>query len=163
MAIIPEKTPDGIKLRDTTTGKLAGQQATAGADTSTLAVPSKPATAPADHIPGTHPISSLLDRFGGPVRRRTNKTIHLTYLADQDRYRCEFRNADGTVAQMKYLTNAEHDALAGYADLSELPLTLDADDLLEEFDNLYFDTDDDEDLAGSPTYFEETFQKFMND
>jgi hypothetical protein len=64
--------------------------------------------------------------------------------------------SNGEVVEKKRITVDEYDGLLAVIDFEKLPVTLEAQELYDEWDNLWFDTD------GEPTNFENILIELMN-
>ena len=64
---------------------------------------------------------------------------------------------DDRMTESKTLTNVELEGLSEIIDFATLPITLNAEDLEKETDNLYFDTEDE----GQQTNFEIILQQLI--
>jgi len=62
---------------------------------------------------------------------------------------------NGEVLEKKRITVDEYDGLLAVVDFDNLPVTLDAKELYDKWDTLWFDTD------GEPTNFEEILEELI--
>lgn len=63
---------------------------------------------------------------------------------------------DGEVVDRKVIPVVEYDGLLEVVDFENLPVMLDAQELYDDWGNLWFDTD------GEPTNFEEMLEELVN-